>query len=89
MKIALCLAVAGILIFATAEQAHAWKMCPDGSYVGGDRCNMTPDGNYVGGDSWEMAPDGNYVGYHTVIATGTGGTDQTTGGIDISPPSRS
>ena len=62
MKLALCLAIAGILIFATADHARAWTMCPDGSYVGGDRCNMTPDGGYVGGDGYEITPDGGYVG---------------------------
>lgn len=55
-------ALAGILTFADADQAHAWKMCPDGSYVGGDRCKMAPDGSYVDGDGWEMTPDGGYVG---------------------------
>lgn len=54
--------LAGILTFADADQAHAQTLCPDGRYVGGDKCNITPDGGYVGGDGWEMAPDGSYVG---------------------------
>ena len=54
--------LAGILTFADADQAHAQTMCPDGTYVGGDRCNMAPDGSYVGGDGVTMAPDGSYVG---------------------------
>lgn len=56
------LALAGVLTFAVAEKAHAYKLCPDGSYVGGDRCTMTPDGGYVGGNSYELTPDGGYVG---------------------------
>ena len=62
MRLTLCLAFAAALIFAVAQQADAWTMCPDGSYVGGDRCRMAPDGSYVGGDSYEMTPDGGYVG---------------------------
>lgn len=57
------LVLASIMIFATT-QVTAYTMCPDGSYVSGDRCQMTPDGGYVGGDGYEMTPDGGYVGKH-------------------------
>jgi hypothetical protein len=40
----------------------AGTMCPDGSFVGGDSCQMTPDGKFVsGGGGVRMAPDGSYV----------------------------
>ena len=39
-------------------------MCPDGSYVSGNRCNLTPNGGYIGGRSsrnMNLCPDGSYV----------------------------
>ena len=37
-------------------------MCPDGTYVSGDKCYLAPDGSYVGGGRPRLAPDGSYVG---------------------------
>ena len=39
----------------------AQTLCPDGTYVSGNECNMAPDGSYVGGEA-QLAPDGSYVG---------------------------
>ena len=50
-----------LMLCVTVLSVEAQTLCPDGSYVGGDSCNMASDGSYVDGDP-TMAPDGNYVG---------------------------
>ena len=37
------------------------SLCPDGSYVSGDRCNLNPDGSYTSGSRSTLCPDGSYV----------------------------
>jgi hypothetical protein len=44
-----------------AGVAAAETLCPDGSYVAGQRCTLAPDGTYVGGRP-QLAPNGRYVG---------------------------
>ncbi len=44
----------------TFQPAEA-KMCPDGSFVAGNKCTMAPDGSFVGGKA-RMAPDGSFIG---------------------------
>ena len=36
------------------------KLCPDGSYVSGNRCKLCPDGTYIGGNRCKLQPDGSY-----------------------------
>ena len=36
-------------LLALASAAGAARLCPDGSWVGGDECRLAPDGSYVGG----------------------------------------
>lgn len=42
--------------------AAAQKLCPDGTFVGGDTCKLCPDGTFVSGDTCKLAPDGTFVG---------------------------
>ncbi len=41
------------------------SICPDGTYVAGNKCTIAPDGSYVGGSTATIAPDGSYVGGST------------------------
>ncbi len=50
-----------MVLFFTFQPAEA-KMCPDGSFVAGNKCTMAPDGSYVGGNRARLAPDGSYIG---------------------------
>jgi len=36
------------------------RLCPDGSYVSGNRCKLCPDGTYIGGNRCKLKPDGSY-----------------------------
>lgn len=45
---------------ATSGSRAPTRLCPDGSYVVGERCYLAPDGSYHGGQP-RMAPDGSYV----------------------------
>ena len=48
------------LLVALPSVAFA-ALCPDGTYVAGDRCTLAPDGSYVGGERARLCPDGSYV----------------------------
>ncbi len=48
------------LLVALPSLAFA-ALCPDGTYVAGDRCTLAPDGSYVGGERARLCPDGSYV----------------------------
>src|ERR1700722_9612777 len=57
--------IAGALLLPVCSRAAT--LCPDGSYVGGDSCQLAPDGSYVSGSHGaqpRLAPDGRYVGGH-------------------------
>jgi hypothetical protein len=52
----------GSLALFTGGAAQA-AMCPDGSYVAGNTCQLAPNGSYVsGGGLPQLAPNGSYVG---------------------------
>lgn len=38
------------LVLLVSGAATAQTLCPDGTYVGGERCVLAPDGSYVGTD---------------------------------------
>lgn len=44
----------------SAFESSSTRLCPDGTYVYGERCHMAVDGTYTGGAP-QMAPDGSYV----------------------------
>ena len=49
-----------LTLFFTYQSVEA-KLCPDGTYVGGNKCKLCPDGSYVGGSRAKLCPDGSYV----------------------------
>lgn len=50
------------LIVLVNSVSFAGTICPDGSYVGGDSCQICPDGSYVsGGAGCAITPKGSYV----------------------------
>jgi hypothetical protein len=58
----LILIAAGLVIFIP-HYSQAATLCPDGTYVGGNSCQLAPDGSYVSGSSSpRLAPDGTYTG---------------------------
>jgi hypothetical protein len=62
VSLALGLVLSVLLVAALATNAAASTLCPDGTWVAGDRCTLAPDGSYVGGGRAVIAPDGNWVG---------------------------
>lgn len=50
------------IFLATFPYVAIAKLCPDGTYVSGNKCKLAPDGTYVGGDRAKLCPDGTYVG---------------------------
>lgn len=52
------LAVSTVFFMQTAMA----KMCPDGSYVAGNKRKLCPDGSYVDGSRCKLMPNGTYIG---------------------------
>jgi len=54
-----------LLSFGFVGSVNASTMCPDGTFVGGDRCQMAPDGSFVGVSGSNsgaiMCADGSFV----------------------------
>ena len=59
MKHGKLVATAACIFFSATANA---ALCPDGTYVAGNKCTLAPDGTYVGGNKATLAPDGSYVG---------------------------
>jgi len=55
---AIIVALAHLLLSQSATAA----LCPDGTFVAGNRCRLAPNGKFISGDSpMRMAPDGSYT----------------------------
>ena len=48
MKYFMRVAVVAIMLFSAMAQA---ALCPDGTYVAGNKCTLAPDGTYVSGNA--------------------------------------
>ena len=52
-----------IVLFLTSTLAMSSTLCPDGTYVTTERCQLTPKGDYIRdeGTGMRLTPKGDYI----------------------------